>query len=470
MATTIVLDPVTRIEGHLKVSVVLDSNNTVTSAKSTGNLYRDFENILLKRPPIDAAFITQRICGVCPVSHAVASVKAIENAAGFKPSLKAVLMRNLIQGADFIQSNILHFYHLAALDFIKGPQMSPWAPGYNQDIRLNDSQNSTFVTNYVTALTIRRKAHEMGAILAGKLPHVSSVLPGGVTTSPTSSDISTFKTYLNEISSFITGTYKNDANTLASIYNDYYKIGKGYGNLISYGVFDLDASGNKKLFSSGVHTNSSDVTLNTSKIIENVKYSWYTSSSKQNPADGTTTPSPGKSGAYSWMKAPRYSGMPHETGSLARAWVNGDYKKGISVMDRMMARYLETEKIATNMKTWINEIGTGSGGYTEFKSPDSGSGFGLTEAGRGALGHWISISGATTSKYQIVTPTCWNASPKDDSGNFGPIEKALIGTKVANTEQPVELLRIVHSFDPCLACAVHVISPEGEELSKFIIQ
>ncbi|MBC2580087.1 nickel-dependent hydrogenase large subunit [Clostridium sp. DJ247] len=467
--STIVLDPITRLEGHLKINVTLDSNNNVTAAQASGGLYRDFENMLLNRVPKDAAFLTQRICGLCPVSHAVASSKAIEQAAGFTPTLQGLLLRNLIQGSNYLSDHILQFYHLALMDYVQGPQMQPWTPGYSQDYRFSSTDNQKLIDNYVTALSIRRQAHEMGAIFGGKLPHVANVVPGGVTAIPSSTDISNFKNYLSNITSFITNTYQADVNKLASTYSDYYTVGTGYGNLIAYGVFDTDTNGNK-LFQAGTVTNGTVGSFSETNIKEYVGHSWYSSPSGVNPASETTTPSYGKSGAYTWLKAPRYNGQAYEAGPLARTWLSGDYKRGVSVMDRHIARYTETAKIASNMSTWINQITTSTSGYTNIGTPTSGSGVGLTEAPRGALGHWISVSSSKISKYQIITPTCWNASPMDDSGNVGPIEKALIGTHVADTTQPVELLRIVHSFDPCTGCSVHVMSPEGVEMSKFIVQ
>jgi len=467
--STIVLDPITRLEGHLKISVTLDAKNNVTAAEATGNLYRGFENMLVGRVPSDAAFLTQRICGVCPVSHAIASSKATELASKFTPSLQGLLLRDLIQGANFISSNILHFYQLALLDYIKGPQMHPWTPGYSQDFRINAADSAVLMANYVTALSIRRQAQEMGAIFGGKLPHVGNVVPGGVTASPSATDITNFNKYLTTITTFIQGAYKTDVNKLATAYSDYYKIGKGYGNLISYGVFDTNATGTK-LFPAGTVTNGVVGSFAATNIKEYVGHSWYSSASGSNPASAATTPKYGKTGAYTWLKAPRYNGVAYEAGSLARTWISGDYRKGISVMDRHVARYTETSKIATNMKTWIGQVKVGVSGYTKLSKLATGTGIGLTEAPRGALGHWVSVASSKISKYQIVTPTCWNASPMDDAGKVGPIEKALIGTHVANTVEPVELLRIVHSFDPCTGCSVHVMSPEGIEMSNFIVQ
>lgn len=467
--STIVLDPITRVEGHLKIEVTLDSNNTVTSAKAAGNLYRDFENMLLNRVPKDASFLTQRICGVCPVPHAVASAKAVEKMLNFQPNLQALLLRNLIQGANFIDSNITHFYHLSLMDYIQGPQMSPWTAGYTQDFRFSAADTQALTNNYVTALQIRRQANEMGAIFSGKLPHAANIVPGGVTCLPTATDITNFRNYLNTIQSFITNTYQADVNKLAAAYSDYYNLGAGYGNLISFGVFDTNTSGSK-LFAAGTVAGGTVGAFSEANIKEYNKYSYYSSPTGQAPASGTTTPSYGKSGAYTWLKSPRYSNVPYEAGALARVWVSGDYRRGVSVMDRHMARYVETAKIASNMQTWLNQLTAGASAFTNVATPASGTASGLTEAPRGAIGHWASVSSSKISRYQIITPTCWNASPMDDSGNAGPIEKALVGTHVANTAQPVELLRIVHSFDPCTGCSVHVMSPEGVEMSKFIVQ
>jgi len=461
------IDPVTRLEGHLKVEVELDSNNTVISAKTTGNLFRNFENILIGRDPRDGIQITQRICGVCPTDHAIAAVKAFEKSVSFVPNTQARLIRNLLQGANFIASHILHFYHLAAMDFAQGPQMPPWTPGHSADYRLSSSENTTIVNNYVTALSMRRKAQEIGAILGGKMPHVMSVVPGGVSVKPTATDITNVKNLLTEITNFINNTYLSDVNLLAARYSDYFSIGRGYGNLFTFGVFDTDANGNT-YFIRGRYTNGTYASVDTSQIIENTKYSWYNDASL-NPASGTTNANPSKNGAYTWLKAPRYAGIAHEAGPLARMWMNNFYRNGISVMDRHKARALEAQKVAQQMSIWINSVVTGASGYTRISLPASGTGVGLTEATRGALGHWLNYSSSKATRYQVITPTCWNASPKDDSGNFGPIEKALIGVQVANSAEPIEILRVIHSFDPCTGCSVHVLNPEKQVLKQYIV-
>jgi len=483
MATVTIVDPVTRIEGHMKVQVTIDTVNgkqQVTDAQCTGTQFRGFEKILVGRDTKDAPYITERICGVCPVSHAVAASAALENAAGVTIPANARVLRNLVLGANFIQSHILHFYLLAALDYITPPASAPWTPVWNVDL-MRSASMSQIATNFVTAVAMRREAHEMAAIFAGRMPGLSAIQAGGFTTKPTSTMISKFSTYLNTLINFINNNYLPDVTLLSSVYPDYLQIGKGPGNLIAYGVFDLDSTSNpQRLLKRGVVYSSNPTsvrTLSTSSITESVTNSWYDNSTNNlNPSKGSTVPvDPGtKTAAYSWLKAPRYSNQSCEAGPLARMWVNGDYRKGVSVMDRHMARALETQKVANAMLTWTSQVTVGGSEYTAVTAPYSKAGIGLTEAPRGALGHWMSTNASTTlapngmasiAQYQIITPTCWNASPKDTSGVRGPIEQALIGTPVSNASQPVEVLRVVHSFDPCMSCAVHVMRPDGKPVT-----
>ncbi|MBM4274329.1 MAG: nickel-dependent hydrogenase large subunit [Deltaproteobacteria bacterium] len=490
MATITVIDPVTRLEGHLKIKVAVDTVNgvqQVVDAWATGTLFRGFESILINRHPADAQHITQRICGVCPVSHGLAAVMALDQAYGITAPANARIMRNLVLGANMVDSHILHFYHLALPDFINGPDMPPWQPSWQVDKgRFSAGQTSTLVSHYVSALDMRRKAQEMGAIFGGRLPHPPTYIPGGFTTRPTSAMISQFKTYLSEITAFIENTYIPDALLLASLYDDYKGVGGGYGNLLAYGVFDLDAAGTNKLLRRGRTINASpDVQpVDVNAISEQVKYSWYNDRTDNlNPAVGVTTPQYPKNsrslmrlmkanpqnlslfGAYSWMKAPRYEGLPYETGALARMWVNGDYKAGVSVMDRHLARAYETLKVAEALLAWVNQINVNGSVAVSGRVPETASAIGLTEAPRGALGHWLQITDGKISRYQIITPTCWNASPRDAAGIRGPIEQALIGTPVQDVNQPIEVVRVIHSFDPCLSCAVHVMRPgEGKKI------
>jgi hydrogenase large subunit len=462
MAKTITIDPVTRLEGHLKINVEVESGAAV-NAWATGTLFRGFENILVNRPPEDAQHITQRICGVCPVPHGMAAVMALDSAFGVTPPTNARIMRNLVLGANFIQSHILHFYHLSLPDFIDGPNMPPWQPSWGTDKRFDASETDTLIEHYVTALEMTRKAHEMGALFGGRMPHPPTYVVGGFTTTPRPDRIAKFKSYLEtDLLPFIRNTYLEDVNLLAETYPDYFKIGKGPGNLLSFGVFDQDADGNVKLLRRGRTVNGSKTiqSVNVDNITEQVTYSWSdVSTNARRPANGLTRPQYPKDQAYSWLKAPRYGVKPYETGPLARMWVNGDYTHDISVMDRHVARAQETLKIAEAMLVWVGELNPGGPVYARSSVPSLASSYGLTEAPRGALGHWLKISNEKISRYMIITPTCWNASPRDTSGTPGPIEQALVNTPVDSTEEPVEVLRVIHSFDPCLSCAVHVIRP-----------
>ena len=472
MATVSTIDPVTRLEGHLKIEVTIDTVNgvqQVTNAKATGTMFRGFENILVGRHPWDAQHITQRVCGVCPVSHGLAAVLAQDAMAGVTVPANGRLVRNLVLGANYIQSHILHFYHLAALDFVEGPNMPPWQPSWKTDKRLNAATTTAVVNNYVKALAMRRQAHELGAIFGGKLPHLATFIQGGATTNITTANIAQAKAYLATLIPFIQNTYIPDVNTLFSVYSDYAKIGVGTKNLLSYGVFDQATAGTK-LLARGFVTNGATAiqTLDTTKITEAVTYSWYADTTNNlSPAAGVTTPQNPKGNAYSWLKAPRLSNLPMEAGPLARMWVNGDYRTGISVADRHKARAAEALKVATAMQTWLGQLTVGT---SEVKSNPvaNGTGIGLTEAPRGAIGHWVQVASGKISRYQIITPTCWNASPRDGAGVLGPIEKALIGTPVTNVAEPIEVVRVIHSFDPCLSCAVHVMRP-SEKANIFTL-
>jgi hydrogenase large subunit len=465
MSTITIMDPVTRIEGHMKVEVTIDEVNgslKVVDTRCTGTLFRGFETLLQGRDPWDAPVITERICGVCPVSHGMASVMALDAAAGVTVPTNARLLRNLVLGANFIQSHILHFYLLSVPDYAPGPAMGPWTPAYDIPVRRGLENLST---NMLKAIEARRRAHEMGAIFGGRNPSPHTYIPGGFTAVPNAARISEFRNQLDWLTDFI-DVYIEDVETLASVYSGYFKRGRGYQRLLAYGVFDLDDGGSEKLLNSGYAVPRKDPDdvrpLRTHRITESVSHSWYDDQTGDlSPENGLTEPVDplDKTDAYSWLKAPRYMNLPVEVGPLARMWINGDYRNGVSVMDRHLARAYETLKIAEAMHDWLDELTPGASVYTNHQTPASGMGVGLTEAPRGALGHWVNIDQGQIANYQIITPTCWNASPKDGNNRLGPMEKAIKGTGVKNPDQPIEVLRIIHSFDPCLSCAVHVMRP-----------
>ena len=462
------IDPVTRLEGHLKVVVTIDTVNgaqQVVDAQVSGRLFRGFEQLIVGRDPRDAQHITERICGVCPVAHGMTAVMALDNAFGITIPDNARVMRNLVNGSNFIDSHIMHFYLLCLPDFFEGPAMPPWTPNWGGDRRLTTQQNAALTTHYLKAIEMRRKAHEMGALFGGKIPHPPAYISGGFTTTPRPDRIAGFKAYLLELIPFITDIYIPDVELVAGKYPEYFTIGRGHGNLLSYGVFDLNAAGTSKLLAPGVSVNGSTVSqaLDQAKITEHVTASWFGDSTHdQHPAVSTTDPLYPKPGAYSWVKAPRYNELPCEVGPLARMWANGDYRGGISVMDRHRARALEALKVAQAMAAWVDTLNPAGPVYVEAAPrPANATGFGLTEAPRGALGHWISINNSKTSHYEVISPTTWNASPRDGHGLPGPLEEAMLGTPVENADQPIEVLRVIHSFDPCLDCATHVLRPKA---------
>jgi hydrogenase large subunit len=471
------MDPVTRIEGHMKVEVTIDTINgstQVVDAKCTGTLFRGFETILKGRDPQDAPAITERICGVCPVSHGMAATLALEAAAGKTAPANGRIIRNLVLGANYIQSHILHFYLLAAVDFVKAPDSAPWTPawnptdgvnGVNLDFRSNPALD-TVASHIPKAVQMRRIAHQMGAIFGGKIPMPANFMAGGSTSVPNTSRISAFRSHLANLRNFIDSTYIPDVEAVADVYSDYKEIGEGSANLLSFGVFDLNNTGTSKLLARGIYTGGSVRSLDLNKVQEHVAYSWYSGTTARPPASGQTSPvdPDSKTSAYSWLKAPRYNGAPFEAGPLARMVVSDQYSGGISVMDRHLARAYEAKMVADAMNEWLSQLEQNLSGavYSACSTPSSGGGVGLTEAPRGALGHWVKIDSGKVASYQVITPTCWNASPMDAANLKGPMEQALIGTPVKDPARPVEALRVIHSFDPCLSCAVHVMRPEGK--------
>ena len=328
---------------------------------------------------------------------------------------------------------------------------------------------------------MRRKAHTVGAILAGKQPHAASIIAGGCSAKLTASSVTNMTTLVTEIRDFIQDTYIPDLSLIFdTYYPDYYTFGAGSGKLLSYGVFRQGTgSTNDLLIKRGIYNGTSVVNvMDHNNIVEDISAGWYTGSDNLNPAIGETNPDPSKVGGYSWLKAPRYKtdGINkdvYEVGPLARMVVTGDYTASISVADREVARGVEALKVANAMLTWLGDIttnGLSEPSYIPVEVPPSTEGVGLTEAIRGALGHWVAYDAqGKIAHYQIITPTCWNASPLDADSVHGTIEQALIGISVADENEPIEALRVIHSYDPCLACAGHVVRPKGKR-KEFIVR
>lgn len=516
----VIVDPVTRIEGHLKIEVEVEDGK-VKDAWSSGTMYRGFEQLLEGKDPRDALRVTQRICGVCHVIHGMTSALCLDNAFGAEVPDAGRIIRNIVFGLQYVRDHALHFYHLAALDYldimavasyagsdpallavkdkvvklVTANDTYPLTPRYEPDeFCLKDPDIvTTSVAHYLKALEMQKLGNEALALWVGRVPFAQNFVPGGVGTRPTVQRIAETLWRLEQLIDFTENVYWADVKTLGTgplkpIHD--LKVGFGVGNFISYGVFDMKKSGevtaeNRSFIKPGVITNA-DLTnvekVDAAKITEDVKYSWYKSKSGLNPKDGETDPDVNKSGAYSFLKAPRYNGKPREGGPLARMLTTQE--KGFmdvasaigvwpSAVARHAARAYEALMIAKEVKKWLAELAdlvakNPDAPVCDDKDvPDSAEGVGMVDAPRSANGHWITIEGGKTKLYQIVVASTWNLCPRDDKGQRGPVEEALIGAPVPDPNNPINVVRVVRSFDPCLACSVHIIHPETNEILKF---
>lgn len=561
----IVIDPITRIEGHLRIEAEI-FNGIVNAAYSAGTMFRGLEKILVNRDPREAWMFAQRICGVCTTVHAICSVRAVENALNVAVPDNARLLRNIICAAQFIHDHVIHFYHLHGPDWFDvvsalsadpakaatlQQMLSPWpnnttayfqavkdrlaavvgsgqlglfANGYwgHSAYKLPPEANLLMVAHYLEALNFQRDFVQIHAMLGGHNPHVQTYALGGmavplsVSTANTINlaTLTTCRTKAEQALNFVSQVYYPDMKLLKQHYGEWLRIGGGCRNMLACGEFPQsvgDPVGSLYL-PQGVVLNSNIISpplpLDVSRIVEDVKHSWYSyaagDTASLHPSVGETSPNYtgptppydylDTSAKYSWLKAPRYDGKVLEVGPLARvavayaaghprirSLVNGLFTytdrpaHGLfSTLGRIMARAVETQALAEQLPSWIDQLrdNINSGVTTAIDNakwyPSTWgtnlSGHGMTEAPRGMLAHWIKFNGGskgTITAYQCVVPTTWNASPRDAADRPGPIEQALLGTLVVDPEAPLEILRTVHSFDPCMACAVHVIDPKN---------
>lgn len=499
------IGPVTRLEGHLSIHTNIE-NNIITDAKCVGEMFRGFEVILRGRSPLDAQQITQRICGVCPYAHAIASSYAQENAYNLQVPANGRILHNLIQGANHLYDYLLHFYQLSALDFVditavlkysgqdrelvtvrewvkaelasgKKYPAAPFLPRLSGNYISDTDLNLGALKHYFEAMEIQKKANRASAIFGGKFPHATAIFPGGCTQNATIDNIVAYQSLISEVRDFYHKKYIPDLVAVAQAYPEYWNIGSSKGGFLSFGLLprgpELDS---KRLFASGVMLDGQVAPVDFAAITEDVKYSRYSSRSGLQVRDGELTPDPKKSSAYSWVKAPRYNGNVVEVGPAARVLVdymqnnNQDVKAlvntfvgkvGIkpgqlnSVLGRHLCRAVSGVVIADFLLEECERLEHGGTTIADYEVPESGEGFGATEASRGALLHYVKVENHKVAKYECVVPTTWNCSPMDDQGKKGAMESALIGTKVENPKEQIEANRIIHSFDPCLACAVH---------------
>jgi len=547
-----IIDPITRIEGHLRIEVELDGNKVV-NAWSSGMMFRGIETILRGRDPRDAPLLTQRICGVCTHVHYDASIRCVENALQINPPPAARLVRNLLLGTQLVQDHIIHFYHLHGLDwvdivsalsgdpkkaqdlaygfsdhpwncdakhlgavkdrlsrFVQSGQLGPFANGYwgNPSYKLPPEANLLIASHYLDALEVQRLGGQVLAILGGKEPHTQTLVVGGVTCvedilNPKRLGDVLFR--LQKLAEFVERAYIPDVLLAGSYYagEGLAGIGGGLKNYLAYGAYPLtDDPGRGNLFMPQGVILGRDLSkvydFDASKVTEYVSHSWYKYADESKgvaPSQGVTEVEYTDldegghvkgDGKYSWLKAPRYDDQPMEVGPLARMLVA--YARGVpevvtlvdgtlkrlgapatilfSTLGRTAAKALECQWMASTLPKWVGDLvatlKVDQRVFSPYTMPNEAVGFGVTEAPRGALGHWIRIEGGRIANYQCVVPSTWNAGPRDAAGNRGAYEESLIGTELANPEQPLEIVRTIHSFNPCIACAVHVLDASGE--------
>ncbi len=562
-----VVDPITRIEGHLRVEAQVDGGK-ISDAWSSGTMFRGIELIVRGRDPREAWLWTQRICAVCTMVHALASVRAVENALDIEVPNNARIVRNLISATQYIHDHIVHFYHLHALDWVDitgalkadpaktsklAQSISEWpvsSTAYFQGVKdrvnalVQSRQLSLFtsgywghpayhlppevdllaVAHYLQALEFQREFIRIHAVLGGKNPHLQSYLVGGMTTAidPNWPDAPLNPERLDFLVQ-VAGTAKQfvdqvlipDVLAVAGFYRDWFSLGMGPGNYLSYGAFPQGRIQDtaRYFLPRGIILNN-DLSkvhpVDPSKVSEYVTHSWYTYTEGNDvslpPAKGETNPKYtgpkppyqflNVEDKYSWLKAPRYEDYVMEVGPLSRvlvAYASGQQEVKtmvdgalakmkappsalFSTLGRVAARALETQLLANHIVEWIEELrrSMDSGDLRMHNGakwdpatwPRTAQGYGLFEAPRGSLGHWVEIEDTLIKNYQIVVPSTWNAGPRDGKGKRGPYETALLKTPIADPERPLEVLRTIHSFDPCLACAVHVTDARGHTYAR----
>ena len=569
-ATRVVVDPITRIEGHLRIEAQAD-NGRITNAWATSTQFRGIEIIMQGRDPRDAWAFTQRICGVCTVVHAVASCRAVEDALGIRIPPNANLIRNLVHGMQFIQDHVIHFYHLHALDWVDvtsalkadpaatarlAASLSPWpnnsatwfgevkdrvakfvssgqlgifTNGYwgHPAYKLPPEANLMAVAHYLEALDWQRDVIRLHTIFGGKNPH-PNFLVGGMasainlegTATINAERLTDIRDMITRAQRFVEQVYWPDLLAIASFYKEWAGIGGGVRNYLAVGEFpegNVDEY-DKLYLPRGIILDRDLTTVHPydpARVKEFITSSWYEYERGDDvglhPYEGETKakysgpPTPWsylqQEKKYSWLKSPRYDGMPMEVGPLARmlvAYASGHEEARALITDalgtlnvgpaalystlgRTAARGIETVLLARRMNTWydafVNRIRSGdTQTFTKDKwEPDTwparAQGYGYLDAPRGALGHWVQIEDGKISRYQCVVPSTWNAGPRDPQGVAGPYEAALTDNHpLVDPERPIEILRTIHSFDPCMACGVHVLDATGKLVTQVKAQ
>lgn len=468
MSEKIIINPITRISGLLQIEVTIEKN-IVTDARNNGFLFRGFEEMLKGRSPFDAIYFTERICGICSTAHGFVSAISLENALNIVPDENGAILREIMHACEFLQNHIRHFYQFTIPDYVK-LDIRPGNDEGGRKYKLPKDVNERLNSHYIEAFKYSRDAHKMLAILGGKAPHTHGIFVGGATVNIDVSKIVEIQSMLHSIRSFVNNVMIEDINIISKYYPEDLKNGKGYGNFLSYGAFDSAFDEPISYVKSGTLINNVREEFSINKISEDIVYSYYSDpKTVLTQEDNSWKPDTNKSKAYSWVKAARYNGLPMEVGPLARLWINGEYTKGISTLDRTMARVIEAKRICDIMENLLNKVTLKPAVQKKWEIPESATGVGVRDTTRGALGHWITIEEKKIKNYNIITPSGWNISTEDSNGNKGVVEKALIGTYVEDVKNPSEVGRIIRSFDPCVSCATHIISDKFKDFSMRVV-
>lgn len=504
MSKRIIRDiPLNRVEGDLEIRVELE-NNRVVDAWSSGTMFRGFENIMKGRGALDGLVITPRICGICSTTHLMAAAHALDQIAGVAVPANALRLRNVALMTEHVQSDVRQSLLMFMPDFA-----SPAHAGQPLHAEAVARYASLAGTRCIDAVRQTKMLLELFALLGGQWPHSSFMVPGGVTYIPAQAELNQCLHILRHFRAWYERSVigcslerwqaigsaadldawlgedaahrDSDAGFLLRFARaaGLHELGRGHGHFLSYGSLDIPAGsrvvapdGGAQLVPSGFVAREElgrGGAFDQQHIAEHVAASWYADyPGGRHPFNGETVPTAtGADGRkYSWSKAPRYAGQPGETGPLAERIVAADplfldlcRRDGVNLLARQLARLTRPATLLAAMESWLGEMVAQPDQpyYVPVQELRDGSGFGLVQAARGALGHWVELKEGKVARYQIITPTAWNGSPRDDMGVRGPWEEALVGTPIANIDNPVEAGHVIRSFDPCLVCTVHVV-------------
>jgi hydrogenase large subunit len=497
-ARKIVDIPLNRVEGDLEVRIE-HGDGVITDAWSAGIMYRGFENLMIGRGALDGLVMTPRICGICSTTHLMAAARALDAIAGVTPPDNAIRLRNIALMAEHVQSDVRHSVMMFMVDFAN--------PAHRQHSMFEQAQQRYTTmggSSFIDVIRETKKILEVVAMIGGQWPHSSYMVPGGIAFEPSQANLlqclQLVRSYRQWYERRILGCSierwlavesraaldiwldengaqrESEVGFLLRFGREFGldTIGRGSEAFMSCGSLDLPSdtavpSSTRQLVASGVVRRAAAEAFNHEKIAEDVSHAWYKNAlGALHPSNGETQPNvTGREGrAYSWIKAPRYDGSAIETGPLAEAVIDRrplflDFLAGpgVSSLTRQLARLTRPATLLTAMETWLGECIATHGAAIivgDGRVPD-GSGVGLTQAARGALGHWVNIKNGKIARYQIITPTAWNGSPRDEGGVRGAWEEALVGTPIADPDNPVEAGYVIRSFDPCLVCAVHTV-------------